>query len=352
LPVRYKKNDTGSILNNAAGQEYIICSITAKDTLGVSTHTINNVDVSGILVDSHINKIAPVIQQLVRIRDKYPQPLTADTPIPMLDVYDDMNVRDLDIVDGAYRMKELKVIIESHICHACIDKATNLHIMDKRAAVMNRLQYLRTLLSDQNLILIEEFGSRLRVLEKLQYINDQRIVQLKGRIACEINTCESLIIVEMLMHNAFADLTPHEIVALLSCLICQEKNMDEELSALPERLQGSVDELYNTATALAHLQLTCGLDINTEEWVKSNVNPALCYVVYEWSMGMPFSEVCQLTSVAEGSIVRCITRLDETCRDLRNAAKTIGDLSLYERMQKASESIKRDIVFAASLYVT
>ena len=51
-----------------------------------------------------------------------------------------------------------------------------------------------------------------------------------------------------------------------------------------------------------------------------------------------------------GIIVRCIQRLDETCRDVRKAAKVIGDTVLYQKMQTCSTLIKRDIVFAASLY--
>lgn len=49
-------------------------------------------------------------------------------------------------------------------------------------------------------------------------------------------------------------------------------------------------------------------------------------------------------------IVRCIQRLNETCRDVRNAARVIGDPKLQEKMKEASTLIKRDIVFAASLY--
>lgn len=68
--------------------------------------------------------------------------------------------------------------------------------------------------------------------------------------------------------------------------------------------------------------------------------------------GTPFAEICELTDVPEGSIVRTIVRLDETCREFKNAARIIGDSSLYQKMADASEAIKRDIVFAASLYVT
>lgn len=68
--------------------------------------------------------------------------------------------------------------------------------------------------------------------------------------------------------------------------------------------------------------------------------------------GTPFADICEITNVPEGSIVRTIVRLDETCREFRNAARLIGDSTLFEKMDQASNAIKRDIVFAASLYVT
>jgi len=66
----------------------------------------------------------------------------------------------------------------------------------------------------------------------------------------------------------------------------------------------------------------------------------------------PFSEIMQLTSVQEGIIVRCIQQLNETLRDVKNAAHLIGDPVLKQKMQEASDAIKRDIVFAASLYTS
>jgi hypothetical protein len=57
-------------------------------------------------------------------------------------------------------------------------------------------------------------------------------------------------------------------------------------------------------------------------------------------------------SGAEGLIVRCIQRLDELCKDIRKAARVVGDVNLFEKMEQTSEAIHRDIVFAASLYTT
>lgn len=56
----------------------------------------------------------------------------------------------------------------------------------------------------------------------------------------------------------------------------------------------------------------------------------------------PFEQITALTDVAEGTIVRVITRLDETCREVRDAARVIGDADLMKKMEEAQMKIKRD----------
>ena len=58
----------------------------------------------------------------------------------------------------------------------------------------------------------------------------------------------------------------------------------------------------------------------------------------------------ECTDVQEGIIVRCIQQLHEMLQDVRNAAKLIGDPTLQAIMEDVSLLIKRDIVFAISLY--
>lgn len=40
--------------------------------------------------------------------------------------------------------------------------------------------------------------------------------------------------------------------------------------------------------------------------------------------------------------MRVITRLDETCREVRDAARVIGDAELFKKMEEAQTKIKRD----------
>lgn len=63
-----------------------------------------------------------------------------------------------------------------------------------------------------------------------------------------------------------------------------------------------------------------------------------------------FAEIMTKTDVQEGIIVRCIQQLNETLQDVQDAARIIGNPALHKKMEDASNAIKRDIVFAASLY--
>ncbi|KAL3094921.1 hypothetical protein niasHT_024835 [Heterodera trifolii] len=78
----------------------------------------------------------------------------------------------------------------------------------------------------------------------------------------------------------------------------------------------------------------------------------LMEVVHQWATGMEFADIMRLTDAQEGIIVRCIQRLDEVCKDVRKAARIVGDPALFEKMGETSAAIRRDIVFAASLYTT
>lgn len=169
-------------------------------------------------------------------------------------------------------------------------------------------------------------------------------------MACEINTCESLIVTELVFENALEDLSEEEVVSLLSCLIFKQRNCSPPV--LTERLTKAKDRLETIAASVANVQLKCGVDILPAEFVRENINIGMMQVVYEWARGTSFAKICEVTDVLEGTIVRCITRLDQTCLDVRNAARVVGDPKLYQKMVACSERIKRDIVFAASLYVT
>jgi ATP-dependent RNA helicase DOB1 len=58
-----------------------------------------------------------------------------------------------------------------------------------------------------------------------------------------------------------------------------------------------------------------------------------------------------LTETFEGSIIRVLRRLEELLRQLASAALSIGNTELKDLFEEGARSIRRGVVFAASLYL-
>lgn len=191
---------------------------------------------------------------------------------------------------------------------------------------------------------MEDYHKMIAVLQELKYVDSNRTVQLKGRVACEMGS-HDLLVTELVFDNVLTDRPPTEIAALLSCLVFQQRNCSQP--ELTKPLEEGVETIKKCAQQIGEMQKICGMK-NSE--YADQFNFGLVEVVYEWARGKPFGEIVQLTDVQEGVIVRTIQRLDEALRDVKDAARVIGDPMLYQKMDEASSIIKRDIVFAASLY--
>ena len=144
---------------------------------------------------------------------------------------------------------------------------------------------------------------------------------------------------------------PEEIVALLSAFVFQEKTDNEP--KLTTNLEKGRDEIIRIAERINKVQVRHQVILSSSDSndFASSRRFGLVEVVYEWARGMSFNKITELTDVLEGTIVRVITRLDETCREVKNAGRIIGDPKLFTKMQAAQELIKRDITAVASLYM-
>ncbi len=95
----------------------------------------------------------------------------------------------------------------------------------------------------------------------------------------------------------------------------------------------------------------CVLQMNEDEFVES-FQPTLMEAVGAWYRGVRFADLMKMTEhIHEGSIIRVIRRLEEVMRQLTDAVKAIGEDTLAEKFGTCGEKIKRDVIFAASLYL-
>uniref|UniRef100_A0A8C8HTF6 SKI2 homolog, superkiller viralicidic activity 2-like n=1 Tax=Oncorhynchus tshawytscha TaxID=74940 RepID=A0A8C8HTF6_ONCTS len=286
--------------------------------------------------------ISTATQELLRLAEANPGGMMT------LDPVNDFQLKSVDVVEGTMRLRVLQDSLKDFSCiHSpTFSEQVCFLRVQERMSVQEELDKLLFLISDQSLSLLPEYHQRIKVLQSLQYVDSSGAVQLKGRVASQISSHE-LLLTELLFENALSPLAPEESAALLSCLVFQQKTQVEP--HITNTLKEGIERVLAVAQRIGELQRDCGITQTAEEYV-GQFKFGLTEVAYCWARGMPFAEIAQLTDVQEGTVVRCVQRLDEVLKEVRQAARIVGDSVLGSKMEKASLAIRRDIVFTASLY--
>ncbi|KAK6386210.1 Antiviral helicase ski2 [Exophiala oligosperma] len=260
-------------------------------------------------------------------------------------------VHDLHIRELLAARSKVAAIAQDAQCLDCPHFLKHYGMQHDEWLIKENIEALKMLMSDQNLSLLPDYQQRTEVLKDLGFIDEESRVQLKGKVACEIHSADELVLTELILENVLAQFEPEEIVALLSCFVFQEKTDNEP--QLSENLKRGKEAIIEIAEKVNKYQILHQVILSSDDANDFESRPrfGLVEVVYEWARGMSFNRITDLTDVMEGTIVRVVTRLDETCREVMSAARLIGDPSLYQKMDKARELIRRDVVFTASLYM-
>ncbi|KAL2332921.1 hypothetical protein Fmac_014134 [Flemingia macrophylla] len=328
---------------SACGMGYEVREVDSKEFLCICSSKIK-IEQVGLLEDVNSSVYSKTVQMLLDLKsdgNKYP---------PALDPVKDLKLRDAKLVVTYQKWAKLLEKMSQNQCHGCIKLEEHLKLAKEIKKHKEEVYALQFQMSDEALKQMPDFQGRIDVLKEIGCIDEDLVVQMKGRVACEMNSGEELICTECLFENQMDELEPEEAVALMSAFVFQQKNTSEP--SLTPKLAEAKHRLYNTAMRLGELQERFNLHIDPAEYAQENLKFGLVEVVYEWAKGTPFADICELTDVPEGQIVRTIVRLDETCREFKNAAAIMGNSALCKKMEVASNAIKRDIVFAASLYIT
>jgi ATP-dependent RNA helicase DOB1 len=69
---------------------------------------------------------------------------------------------------------------------------------------------------------------------------------------------------------------------------------------MTEELAGPLRQLQETTRRIGKVSQEAKLDVDIEDYVES-FKPQLMDVVYSWSKGASFSQICKMTDVFEGT---------------------------------------------------
>eukprot|EP00794_Sanderia_malayensis_P007825 gene7825-8674_t len=269
--------------------------------------------------------------------------------LPVLDPIEDMNIKEEPLKKIVKKIEALEHRMYSHPMHKDSDLDNLYHLCSKKFNIDAEIKAVKhNLKKAKTVIQMDELKCRKRVLRRLGYATSSDVIELKGRVACEISSADELLLTEMIFNGAFNDLTAQQCVALLSCFVFQEKADDP--TKLQEELAGPLRQMQESARRIAKVSEEAKMDVDPENYVEK-FKPSLMDVVYNWCNGASFAQICKMTDVFEGSIIRCMRRLEELLRQMCQASKVIGNTELENKFADGITKLKRDIVFAASLYL-
>ena len=291
--------------------------------------------------------------------------------MPRLDPVKDLGVSDASVLElvktkadcekGLARLPLAQTVLDieageadSRVRGDLVDVEAAIRAVRRREAVEEEIQELERRAEQSQLHAFQEdLKNRAKVMRKLGLVSREGVVQLKGRAACEVDSADELLATELLFEGAFLDLDPHQTVALLACLVPVEKTSKEADIRVPRDLEEPFNLLKRVARRVATVQLDAGVfesPMQVTEYVDS-FKATLLELTYRWSKGAPFAEIIRATELFEGSLIRAIRRLDEMLRQLGDASTAIGSAELRDKFTEGMKLIKRDIVFANSLYL-
>lgn len=283
-------------------------------------------------------------QALIEVLRRFPDGL------PMLDPLTDIGITDKNLVILLKKAEAIEEAMLSSPVTKCDNVETLAKQWRKRQEADNHVkQKKREIKEAKGLILQEDLKKMRRVLKRLGFTNPEGVVEVKGRLACEINTADELVITELLLGGNMNEMSAEVLVSLCSCFVIDEGRKEDQVK-LDRELQVAYDTLVGVAKRVLTVKKEAGLAISNDDPLDL-YRPHAMRVVFHWMKGRRFEEVCQLTELFEGSVIRCFRRLEELLRQLISAVRAIGNTELSDKFQNGSQLLKRGIAFHSSLYV-
>jgi len=284
-----------------------------------------------------------VLKAIGEVKKRFPK------GVPLLDPIKDMKIGDKQFKELIQKVGTFEKRLMNHPLNNKKELPQLLEQYKSKAKVEDELKEARaSLRKSKSLLQMEELKCMKRVLRRLGYCTASDVIEIKGRIACELSSADELLLTEMMFNGLFNEMTPPLVAAILSCFVCTEKS--NEMPKLTDKLSGSLRQMQDMARRIAKVSREAKLEIEEDSYVEK-FKPFMMDIVHEWCNGASFLSICKMTDMFEGSIIRSMRLLEELLRQMVQASKNIGNVELENKFSEAIKLMKRDIVFAASLYL-
>ena len=255
----------------------------------------------------------------------------------------------LDLSNAIVEKIDLLEKIKNNKCTKCPLKKTHYNQYKLYKDKQNEIKKKEKDLDPKNLEHYKEFKTRLEILKKLNFIDENNIITLKGKAAREIGTTDSLLISELLLSNILNKLSIPEIVGFISGFCYSRNEIDFNLN---DNISKNFKETYNEFKELYDniIKIEGQYDFIDNKYDR-RITFSISKAMKSWMEGKPFYFILEETELEEGKLYNLIMRIFLFLEEIINFYGVIGNKNLGEKYENIKKELMRGIMSKQSLYL-
>jgi len=208
--------------------------------------------------------------------------------------------------------------MKNHACHSCPDRENHSRIAERAQRLQREIDGLQERINSRTNVIAKRFDRIKLILDKFGYINNDAIAQ-SGKMLAKIYGETDLLIAESIQAGVFNQLSPADLVAVISSCIYESRN--EEAAKVP---RGEVQNALATISKIYGKIHEAESDLNLEPMRAPDFG--FCWASHKWASGHSLTSIFKGSELTVGDFVRSMKQIIDLLRQLRNAEPNLKDV--------------------------
>jgi len=202
--------------------------------------------------------------------------------------------------------------MKNHACHGCSDRENHSRIAERAQRLQREIDGLQERINSRTNVIAKRFDRIKLILDKFGYINNDAIAQ-SGKMLAKIYGETDLLIAESIQAGVFDQLSPADLVAVISSCIYESRN--EEAAKVP---RGEVQNALAIISKIYGKIHEAESDLNLEPMRAPDFG--FCWASHKWASGHSLTSILKGSDLTVGDFVRSMKQIIDLLRQLRAAA--------------------------------
>jgi len=202
--------------------------------------------------------------------------------------------------------------MKNHACHSCPDRENHSRIAERAQRLQREIDGLQERIDSRTNVIAKRFDRIKIILDKFGYINKDEIA-LSGKMLAKIYAETDLLIAESIQAGIFNQLSPADLVSVLSSCIYESRN--EEATKVPRGEVGNALAQISKIYGKLHEEET---ELNLEPMRAPDLG--FCWASHKWASGHSLTSILRDSDLTVGDFVRSMKQIIDLLRQLKTAA--------------------------------